>query len=657
MKISQSKTSKILSLLITFSLVISAFPVMVSAGATDNSTLVYTPIDISSVANGKFWIDPSVSTETTAAQYSRTDFSSIDGALKLAAVWPLAFRTGGQREGNGSYGSYYPPQQAIIDADSERAYLTSKRSGVTYTMPRKTESPSQKEAIVLNRYGADANWGGSGVFIKEQTVDINGRYSEFYYLVAHSKPDSGTASIDVTVTYTDSTTEVITGESLHDATYTGQSASDAFVADIDRLASNGTVAYSSSEAAKDSRSRVISLFEYSFELDPAKTVKSIKFTNERNACTPSIVIVAIVGVMDWQEKITEAISNIDEAVADSSNVEKILKAVESVNELKSSGLVLEEHVTNYAEYNELFADGAGVGDRLLSGLYDDTEITWDNTQTLFMQTESIVSAIEQIGSSYEELSEETRAKCESAYAEMAQILVDADRDIAELKARLELFKDCKVEALSKIFEDALIWTEDYKSYADHEYVVFDFTFSCPVSEDSLNEENIKVTMDKKSISSCYVDYVPITDNDEVLGVTVKIINRRNYSSEYEVTLSETLQGAAGNNRVYEEVYSARFGALIEVDSSDITISESEIKGNLVLKNNDSQVQEYVAIIAVYNRDGMLIKNGAVEGSIAAGKTDSPAIDVALTEDTHDVSVYIVNNCTDMVSLLAPVVLK
>ncbi len=280
---------KLLSLLLIFIVITPIITISPILAITDKT--IYKQIDLSSVANGKFWVDSTNSSELTLSQYAQTDFASADGTKKLAALWPLQFPASNYREGHSGLGSTFPAQNGTINGN----ILTSKSSGVPYTMPEKTETVAEKEAIVLNKYGADAQWGGKGAMISNATLNISGNYDKLHFLVGSFRT-GGTADITAIVTYTDGDTSVLSNANLPSGKNTDQSSNANFVADLGTAGGGGDGVNNLNKTYVSTWTAAyrLALYEYSVKLKPEKTVKSVRFETNRSGCTPSVVIASVV---------------------------------------------------------------------------------------------------------------------------------------------------------------------------------------------------------------------------------------------------------------------------------------------------------------------------------------------------------------------------
>ena len=281
---------KIVSMLLTMIMLCGMIGIM-PVNAASGEEVVYKHVDLTPYATGKFWVNPTDSSETLVSQYpSFFNYLDTGNGMRIAAEYPLAFRSGLQREDNGAYGSKYPPQQAIIENTASATYVSSKRSGVTYKMPVKTETADGKEAVCFNHFRA-YNYASKNDAIKEITINESGKYSSLHFLVASSALSDSGSTMSAVVTYTDNSKSNLTSAPLPAGGYEGQTANN-FVADIARLASDGTN-FTSSAAAADSANRAISLYEYSLELDKTKTVKSINISTERSYGYPTIALTSV----------------------------------------------------------------------------------------------------------------------------------------------------------------------------------------------------------------------------------------------------------------------------------------------------------------------------------------------------------------------------
>lgn len=261
-------------------IVIPAVTMTAAESNISTDITVYKKQDISPYANGKFWMERTSDDECAVAQYGVSDYLTGKNGIRLSVDWTDAgVRFDSLRENNPTYGSYYPEQQANIVKNSDSVTVTSKRSNVPYQINR-TSTVSDKEVIMLNRYNTDAEKEG---YIRDVNINMeNEKYSGLNFLMASGIDMDHSATITAEAFYTDGTSEILENAVIPSSSYVGQVENN-FVADINRMASDGSNAFSLKNANADSREFVISMYEYRLELNREKTLDRVYFITDRPA--------------------------------------------------------------------------------------------------------------------------------------------------------------------------------------------------------------------------------------------------------------------------------------------------------------------------------------------------------------------------------------
>ena len=602
--------------------------------------ITYTNIDILPYANAKFFIDPTNTSECISSNYQGTDF--VFGDLRMAAVWPMAFRTGSQREGNGTYGKYYPEQQAAISVEGSKAFITSKKSNVPYCI-NKLDLGS-KEIIVLNKYFSDAK---KESYIKEISLDTkNESYDKIFFLVASAvKPDQDGVTVSAAVTYTDETTDSLSGAIVPASSYDGQ-ISENFVADIDRVGDDGT-SYTLAAVKADSRSRAVSLYEYFVELDSSKTVDKIYFTTDRpSGVITNVGIVSVVGLKNWRKAINETEAAISGAVADPDNIDKVLQAVKMVNDIKASGLQIEDYVENYGDYAALFSDAATIGNKLLSQLVENKPITWDSSEEFLSQAEGIVTALEAIGCTYDSLDDETKQLCEKAVSEITETLLNSDKEREKLEKRLEVLKNVKIEAFKRVINERLLWIEKCDIDVSAEVIQYKLNFSQPISSEDVCHKNFKVLLTDKQIDDSLV-WFTYDEGKYVADLTVNIINQQNYKESYLLCINKDIISSSCGRQVYEKHFVYQLREPFALDLSQMQASSMNLSGSIVFKNNRERNQAYSLLISEYTSSGRMADYRIITGVAQANSIVKIPIDYQMTDKDNKLMAYVVDDFANM----------
>lgn|GEM_PF-4546777 len=212
--------------------------------------IVFSQIDLTPVANGKFYVNPNNSEELLLATYnnSENDNGKYDFAWhnesnqsKVAAVYPLKASDGSEILNSGD-GMLYAP------------------SGTPYKMPDRYEGVENKEAVSISYW-----------YSKNVEINIPGdTYSKIHLLLATALIAEN--RFDVTVRYTDGSSEITEGVPVF--SYSNASNQDGFVGYISKKAAlNGTDLDNSVGGYVK-----LALVEYEISVNSKKMVDTVKIS-------------------------------------------------------------------------------------------------------------------------------------------------------------------------------------------------------------------------------------------------------------------------------------------------------------------------------------------------------------------------------------------
>lgn len=212
----------------------------------------YAIVNLDSYANGKFYVDPSNAEELLISTYNNEDnqsglhdFSWHNAGVgnKVAATYPLA-----DTKGN-----------SLLSDDG----LLHTQSGVVYKMPERREGVKNKEALSLSYH-----------YCRELEIDIpDAIYSKINFIASSALETTKPKFFEVTVDYTDGSSEIISDISLYKYGKSDESP-ESYIANLSKKAAlNGTDLNNSIGSYVQ-----LALHEYSFEISNHKIADKITFT-------------------------------------------------------------------------------------------------------------------------------------------------------------------------------------------------------------------------------------------------------------------------------------------------------------------------------------------------------------------------------------------
>ncbi len=236
---------------------------------------IYSQINLTPVANGKFYVVPDNAEELLLSTYNngsnmagRHDFAWHNEGIgnKVAAVYPLKAADG----------------SSILNDKDGMLYA---KSGVKYKVPERFEGVSDKEAISLSY------WYSGNIEIDVE----NDAYSKLHFLLASAFASTSESRFDVKINYTDGSTELT--EAIPVYGYSNAANQEGFVTYLSKKAAlNGTDLNNSVGGYVK-----LALVEQTVEANPNKIVDSItvgstdpaKYTASSNAGGRTFMIAAL----------------------------------------------------------------------------------------------------------------------------------------------------------------------------------------------------------------------------------------------------------------------------------------------------------------------------------------------------------------------------
>jgi len=633
------KKTGIISLLIVLVLMTCSVPI----SATEVSLVIYDQIDMTDRANGKFWHVKDIlsNSDPDWNTWKVSDWATLDIAQnKTAASYPIEFISGKNiSEATGSV--------VCAGSDTERAVIKSKNN-VPYLLPVKRDGYDTPEAIVLAT--------NSGANASTNKVDLNGKQYTMLNLLIASGLNTDCAALTVTINYKDGTSEIplnaisvplercIPGEGKYGKNYTENY--QFYVGGIQRTGArwgNPTYGFQYSNTYNLGE-HDLALYEYRIPVNEDKQLSDISFKASITAGGkyPNVVIAGLTGERDWSNAISAADEAILKATEDTTDVEKVLSAVNLVNEVKNVGL--ENYLQNFAEFNSLFADKSFLV-KLIEGIYQDSgTFDWVNAEEQLKQTKGLIEAV-----GYDSFTIDAKDKLNTIFNRMITSLLSGSNSNETDRERFLLLKNSGIEQLTSILYKKVLWVEEYSADINSEWVFFKLIFSQSIDADSLIEDYLVLKNGNEEIVPELVKYDILDDNI----VIVKTVNSLVEDAKYTLEIKKGFNGVDGGKCAYIEKFEETPTQPIGLSKEGVLTDDQTVSGAFEIKNNKNNIQPYVLLVAFYDSGWKMLGVQSFIGTVLPGEVHNQPVNCTLSDETSEIICYLMDSY-ESGNLLAPV---
>jgi|GEM_PF-6690440 len=194
-------------------------------------------------------------------------------------------------------------------------------------------------------------------------------------------------------------------------------------------------------------------------------------------------------------------------------------------------------------------------------------------------------------------------------------------------------------------------------------------FSQYVAQSSISYQEIKVTRGKETLSEGQYSILPNVTDSGVKQVEIVVPHKFNYGAECYVILSKNIKNAADSEYSLQNDISIPFShkAVSELSVTLTDNSGKEISsfaeapggiiniGTVLANSQDTDSQDYVITIGLYNTDGQMKQCVSAKGTIACGGSFAKNAQMKLPDeyDGYTIEVYAINSVENLVLICKP----